>query len=73
MDRVNGSTTKTENEIIVLTLKSNYITWQMMSLLVSSIVPRSGFHVLWHGQGTPGEEIAFTARPMIKSQSQIFR
>ena len=26
-----------------------------------------------HGLRTPGEEIAFTARPKIKSQSQIFR
>ena len=26
-----------------------------------------------HGLRTPGEEITFTARPKIKSQSQIFR
>ena len=27
----------------------------------------------WHGLWTPGEEIAFTARPKIESQSQIVR
>ena len=27
----------------------------------------------WHGLRTPGEEIAFTARPKINSHSQIFR
>ena len=30
-------------------------------------------HCLVHGLRTPGEKIAFTARPKIKSQSQIFR
>jgi hypothetical protein len=29
--------------------------------------------VLCHGLRTPGEEIAFTAQPKIKSQSQIYR
>ena len=28
---------------------------------------------LWHGLRTPREEIVFTARPKIQSQSQIFR
>ena len=29
--------------------------------------------ILHHGQRTPGGEIAFTAQPKIKSQSQIYR
>ena len=32
-----------------------------------------GNHTLHHGLRTPGEEIAFTARLKIKSQSQIYR
>ena len=31
------------------------------------------YHDWWHGLRTPREEIAFTARPKIQSQSQIFR
>ena len=31
------------------------------------------FLIFTHGLRTPGEEIAFTARPKIQSQSQIFR
>ena len=31
------------------------------------------FHIVYHGLRTPREEIAFTARPKIQSQSQFFR
>ena len=38
--------------------------------LVRSLSPP---YYYYHGLRTPGEEIVFTARPKIKSQSQIFR
>ena len=36
-------------------------------------VNRTITHNQNHGLRTPGDEIAFTARPKIKSQSQIYR
>ena len=36
------------------------------------VTPQDTLHVGPHGLGMPREEIAFTARPKIQSQSQIF-
>ena len=39
----------------------------------SVIMLKLSSHSLEHGLRTPGEKIAFTARPQIKSQSRIYR
>ena len=41
--------------------------------LAENFTNDSANHVTKHGLRTPREEIAFTARPKIQSQSQIFR
>ena len=49
---------------------------EIRSFLLSSLPPRNLDNQLVrcnHGLRTPREEIAFTARPKIQSQSQIFR
>ena len=43
---------------------------QHMAKKLQITAPFNEYH---HGLRTPGEEIAFTARPKIKSQSQIYR
>ena len=54
---------KATSEIIVL----RYVR---QNVLTKSTGP---WHSTWHGLRTPREEIAFTARPKIQSQSQFFR
>ena len=43
------------------------------SFIASLCTVEIWYFMYTHGLRTPGEEIAFTARPKIKSQSQIFR
>ena len=43
------------------------------SVRMNPFVSHSTLHRYRHGLWTPGEEIAFSARPKTKSQSQIFR
>ena len=59
------------NEFVSLSFCICLLTYLYGQLVIYPLIPYSN---IWaHGLRTPREEMTFTARPKIKSQSQIFR